>query len=378
MWFVGGRPLPGSRRLACGVVLPLAVVALLSGAMNFAAGATAAALTPQVYWSNYNSTIGRANVDGSGVNQSFINDPGHPLGLAVDGEHIYWTDFNYNTIARANLDGSGVNRSFISGAADPRGVAVDGQHVYWTNTDAGTIGRANLDGSGVNQTFISGASVPYGVAVDRQHIYWTNLGSGTIGRANLDGSGANQSFIRGARAPVGLAADGQHVYWTNTSQVLTIGRANVDGSGVNQSFVITASYPDGVAVDGQHIYWTLESGTIARANLDGGGVNQSFISGAIVPYGVAVLAEPSPPGVPLNVNVTAEDQSLSVSWQPNPSGGTTNEIHRPCVIGRRRQHALGRWFADQCPCLAANQLRQGRGNGHRVERGRLESARGRR
>ena len=66
------------------------------------------------------------------------------------------------TIGRANLDGSGVDQSFITGAQV--GVAVDSQHVYWTNSSSDAIGRANLDGSGVDQSFITGAQV--GVAVD--------------------------------------------------------------------------------------------------------------------------------------------------------------------------------------------------------------------
>jgi len=44
---------------------------------------------------------------------------------------VYWANFDSGTIGRANLDGSGVNQSFIAGASDSTDVAVDGQqHVY--------------------------------------------------------------------------------------------------------------------------------------------------------------------------------------------------------------------------------------------------------
>jgi HYDIN/CFA65/VesB family protein/collagen triple helix repeat protein len=124
---------------------------------------------------------------------------------ALTPPRIYWNEYAAHTIAEANLDGTGVNQSFITGASDPFGVAVDGSHVYWTNAGSGTIAEANLDGTGVNQSFITGASDPYGVAVDGSHVYWTNAGSDTIAEANLDGTGVNQSFITGITSVVGLA-----------------------------------------------------------------------------------------------------------------------------------------------------------------------------
>jgi hypothetical protein len=39
---------------------------------------------------------------------------------------VYWTNYNSNTIGRANLDGTDPNQSFIAGATGPAGVAVDG------------------------------------------------------------------------------------------------------------------------------------------------------------------------------------------------------------------------------------------------------------
>jgi virginiamycin B lyase len=87
-------------------------------------------------------------------------------------------------------------------------VAVDAEHIYWTNGSLSTIGRADLDGSNPNQSFITGANFPFGVAVDAEHIYWTrNVFLGTIGRADLDGSNPNQSFITGASEPIGVAVD---------------------------------------------------------------------------------------------------------------------------------------------------------------------------
>jgi sugar lactone lactonase YvrE len=134
--------------------------------------------------------------------------------VAVDGAHVYWANNLTNSIGRANLDGSDVDNDFItgiSGPVAPVAIVVDGAHIYWTATGSNRIGRANLDGSGVDQSFISGASGPLEVAVDAVHLYWTNNATGTIGRANLDGTGIDQSFISGASGPSGIAVDGPTV-----------------------------------------------------------------------------------------------------------------------------------------------------------------------
>ena len=128
--------------------------------------------------------------------------------MAVDGSHVYWANHDNGTIGRANLDGTGVNQSFIAARAAPCGVAVDAAHVYWANPH-GTIGRANLDGTGADQSFIdSGSRLTCGVAVDGSHVYWANRGGiGSIGRANLNGTGVNASFVTGLVQPCGVAVD---------------------------------------------------------------------------------------------------------------------------------------------------------------------------
>src|SRR5215213_3535160 len=217
------------------------------------------------------------------------------LSLVVVGRaeaHVYWTNNADTTIGRANLDGTGVNQRFLSGASTPCGVAVDGAHVYWGNIGAGTIGRANLDGGGADQSFIGDQIGPCGVAVDGAHVYWADTNGTAIGRANLDGGGVTPGFIDDIDAPCGVAVDGSHLHW-GTVAAGTIGRANLDGSGVNQSFIGAATGACGVAVDAAHVYWSNGgAGTIGRADLDGTGVNQGFIGGAPRPCGVAVDADP--------------------------------------------------------------------------------------
>jgi len=270
------------------LALRVAAVALAFGVLGSALATQAGAY---VYWTG--STIGRANLDGSEVDQSFITGANGQWGVEVDAGHIYWANAFTDTIGRANLDGSEVDQSFITGASYPLGLAIGAGYIYWANASSDTIGRANLNGSEVDQSFITGTNVPVGVAVDAEHIYWASLGSETIGRANLSGSQVEKNFISPARNPQGVAVNAVHVYWANYSED-EIGRANLNGSEVEQGFITGASYPQGVAVDARHIYWANDTGnTIGRANLDGSEVNQSFITLAGGPVGVTVSPQES-------------------------------------------------------------------------------------
>lgn len=122
-----------------------------------------------VYWANNREhTIGRANIDGSGANRQFIPGGAWLGPVAVDAQHVYWT-YTYfppgvccgsGKVGRANLDGTDVEQSFITTAQfSMSGVGVDGQHIYWDGQNSiatsGAIGRANLDGTDVIDKFIN-------------------------------------------------------------------------------------------------------------------------------------------------------------------------------------------------------------------------------
>ena len=92
-----------------------------------------------------------ARPDTAGVDRYFIAAENKLTGVAVNDHHIYWSNSGEGTIGRANLNGTAVDqRCFTPKRVPlgnvPEGLAVDGRHVYWTNYPANTIGRANLDG----------------------------------------------------------------------------------------------------------------------------------------------------------------------------------------------------------------------------------------
>ena len=177
-----------------------------------------------IYWTasgfDPNSgTIGRANLDGTHIEKRFIKAGDSPIGIAVDGQHIYWTHRYWHeeksgvyfvyAIGRANLNGSHVEQRFIVASNVLDGVAVNARYIFWSNDGEHVIGRARIDGSDVSQRCINAQTrpletVPEGLAADEEHVYWTNYPSDTIARANLDGSGVNQRFIAVKGVPEGI------------------------------------------------------------------------------------------------------------------------------------------------------------------------------
>jgi hypothetical protein len=88
-----------------------------------------------LYWANALGTIGRADLNGLNRNERFVAAAAPtrslPCGVAVDSGHLYWAQGALDTedqasdgIGRANLDGTGVNPAFIR-TVQPITVAVD-------------------------------------------------------------------------------------------------------------------------------------------------------------------------------------------------------------------------------------------------------------
>ena len=166
------------------------------------------ATSQHVFWLDARAKrIGRATTDGANRDRSFINRlSAIPNDIATDGTFLYWTT-TLGTIARANVDGSGVDERFIDlgGRFLPEialGIDTYGGLVYWASPAYGVIGRARSDGTDVQTRFLGGVGLgTTGVAVDGRHIFWTRPVDGTIGRANLDGSNPTRGLVRDQPIP---------------------------------------------------------------------------------------------------------------------------------------------------------------------------------
>jgi virginiamycin B lyase len=299
------------------------------------------------------AAIGRATLDASEIDKSLIATPGTlPLDVAVDDRHVYWSWADTDGgppfgIGRADLDGTGIERTFIHDTGYG-GLAVSASHLYWADANRRTLGRANLDGTGIDRQFISSAGErPFDVEVSDAHVYWAwDNGTafptlGWIGNATLNGDQADPDLI----GPISLgsnralALDAQHVYWGAGGDVL---RANLDGTGApscpspiepcTPAFLPTLAYD--LAADAAHVYFSgawvagneLATG-IGLANLDGSGFD---------PFGFWTESSPTGSAGPVNLAVDARH----IYWTSSGAGGDPDEAAPQTSITKRPHRRL--------------------------------------
>jgi Abnormal spindle-like microcephaly-assoc'd, ASPM-SPD-2-Hydin len=104
---------------------------LLAACLALAASAATAAQAgaANLYWVNQLSyTIAQSKDDGTGRNQNFIPGAVLPQRVAVDDtvddRFVYRTNLDTGRIGRANVDGSGANQSFLINVSSPFGITL--------------------------------------------------------------------------------------------------------------------------------------------------------------------------------------------------------------------------------------------------------------
>jgi hypothetical protein len=266
------------------------------------------------------TAIGRANIDGSSPQLSFI--PATAKWIAVDSGHVYWTNTTAGTIGRADIGGANPDPSFITGLENPEGIAVDSGHIYWAEArdhkeGHGTIARATLAGTSIEKEFITGAADPHGLAVSSEHIYWTNGASTDIGRATIIGANPEQSFLtRGEEEhPWGIAVNATNLYWIEQGEGNSayIVKVNVGGGGESSAYA--GEQARELAIDSNHLYWgEVRNNAIDRRVLNLEGNPEQFITGMRGVFGVAVDAG----------HVYWSTDASSVALPPSPG----NDLYR--------------------------------------------------
>lgn len=233
--------------------------------------------------------MGRANLDGTGVQNLGINAWG--LALDVAAGKMYTTPGfgpGARHIDRYTLNGT-FEKEFSTAsisASDSYGLAFDAAagKFYWANDNGiasakfGPLGNALIEQTQIVQTQFDQRVFSLALDLTGGKIYYT--ASGEIRRANLDGTD-QQAIATGLQGAVALALDlsGGKVYWSQDGPASNafdeIVRANLDGTGqeviVPASGTVIGSIPGiGLDVAGGKMYWGHNS-SIMRANLDGTG-----------------------------------------------------------------------------------------------------------
>jgi hypothetical protein len=283
---------PSALALPVAVILPALVLALLAVPRADAF----------IYWEEEGDSIARANLDGSGVDTSFIvpriNPSTSALGqLALGDEHIYWSWNEYldphdwpDRISRASLTGAGPQEAILD--TDVKSLAVGRDFLYWGHdcclfeADGSWISRSGLDGGNAEERFIDfGADGPLIrlLAVGAEHLYWVQWGEDIVGRVDLDGSDPEPAFLTLPAGAKVLVLDGRYVLWT-TDEGRTIARRSLEGPELDPSWIVLGDAAPGSgaswAADDEHMYWA-HGRMIGRAGTDGS-VDPSFIDNASI------------------------------------------------------------------------------------------------
>ena len=171
----------------------------------------------KIYWADYTYSeprIRRANLDGTDVEDLAACTAGCVLvGLALDlpAGKVYWTERMDQEIKRANMAGGGVETVLhcYDGIGHPWGIAVTGNRIYWADGEA--ILSADKDGDNM-QTVVDlvGDDIrQIELDADAGKLYWVTgdmFGGSMVQCANLDGTGL-QTLITGLYYGYGLALE---------------------------------------------------------------------------------------------------------------------------------------------------------------------------
>jgi hypothetical protein len=341
--------------------LQATLVVLCIAAVN-AAGAQA-----YIYWAvsgtfgQGGTTLGRGDLDGTGVMHSFVTGADNPSAIAVDGTYIYWSNFGTKSIGRANLNGSDPDPTWIPDlpqAAD--GLAVDGSYIYWSSQVTGYVGRATISGGDVTPDFIdAGSTSPDGIAIDPTSGTLYIGEDGQIDSVLATGGSpipVGQSFGSEVQVPSLAVAGGFLYYGLYDNGVGTINRMTIDGIDPT-TLVSDLEFPGGVATDGTYLYWT-DFGALGGSNVIGRGLIDSqglsdptsdFISEPNWPLGVAVNG-----GIdPTTTTVSCVPKTLSVGQQSACSASVADSASASVPAGTVNFTASGGAFFLGNPCTLA-------------------------
>lgn len=140
--------------------------------------------------------------------------------LALDGTHVY--ALVLGDPARSGTGGlhrfarrGGTPERLADGLTVPGRLAIDDEHVYWTETERGRIARAHRV-RGTVEVLLDGLSKPFAIAIDGREVAFTEVGGTSsrerISRLDLQTRRA-RVLVEGATFAYALVLHESRVYW---------------------------------------------------------------------------------------------------------------------------------------------------------------------
>lgn len=162
----------------------------------------------KMYWADDAGNVGRANLDGTGVEKEFIHVADgqmRGIGYSSKKDMIFFYEVNNEDLYAAKSDGTGVAK-IIEGAYG-YGIFVDDVNgkLYYEDRNIPAIMQSNLDGSGsVKIADVPGTRI-HGMAIDYQanKFYWSDRDKAVIRRSNLDGTEV-ENVLSNLKSPRGI------------------------------------------------------------------------------------------------------------------------------------------------------------------------------
>ncbi len=238
-----------------------------------------------VYWTlDSGGAVKRANKDGS---EPVLLGAMPGWSIRVDSRDVFWTAHTEGKLYRAAKDGTDVHPEtgdplpveLVAGQQDPRGLALDDDHVYWTDVGDDAVRRVSKEGGAV-QDLATKQQGPRNVFVQGDHVYWTNSASGTVledGTVNrvLREGGALQILAADQVAPWGVYVDDEHVYWTSYVDNGQVLRMPKDGGTIKPELVAHGFVnPRDITGDVTSIYWNAVGPQNSNGEFNAGSVFQ--------------------------------------------------------------------------------------------------------
>ncbi|KAH8384977.1 hypothetical protein KR093_003920, partial [Drosophila rubida] len=186
------------------------------------------------------------------------------IGVAYDGEHIYWTNIQHEveSIVRARADGSNAEILLTSGLDAPEDLAVDWltDNIYISDNVMRHIAVCSKDAITCVVLVTQDVHQPRGLALwpQRGQMFWTDWGSKPmIARASMDGLRSRPIVSDNIHWPNGIALDmhQERVYWVD-AKLGTIETARTDGTARHIVIDGMLKHPYGLAVFENQLYWS--------------------------------------------------------------------------------------------------------------------------